>query len=325
MSSKHVTLWDRCLDIIKDNLSESAYVMWFTPVRALSFDNNVLTLGVPSYFFYEYLEEHYIDHLNSREIVETVTLYEEFEQKNAESENDPARQIQSWGSMDEKTVKVLMEEIILKMGEDKYSFATYLNILHNFVALVSIGFDEAFLNQLVEYMKNNIRNASERIELQGGYSFFINEDDKKLYALKSRELNVEIEEKNNSYQEKEMEKMLEDVNSWGINVNKYVTEHRKVVPKSFISKMDPGRILTLIEQSNTENIEAFRYAINDLYSFSNISDFYMEDYENLKTIYEGIKPDDQQYDLIKKKNVELLKVIIGRKMELLRPKSIDGN
>lgn len=263
--------------------------------------------------------------LNSREIVETVTLYEEFEQKNAESENDPARQIQSWGSMDEKTVKVLMEEIILKMGEDKYSFATYLNILHNFVALVSIGFDEAFLNQLVEYMKNNIRNASERIELQGGYSFFINEDDKKLYALKSRELNVEIEEKNNSYQEKEMEKMLEDVNSWGINVNKYVTEHRKVVPKSFISKMDPGRILTLIEQSNTENIEAFRYAINDLYSFSNISDFYMEDYENLKTIYEGIKPDDQQYDLIKKKNVELLKVIIGRKMELLRPKSIDGN
>lgn len=160
---------------------------------------------------------------------------------------------------------------------------------------------------------------------EGGYSFFINEDDKKLYALKSRELNVEIEEKNNSYQEKEMEKMLEDVNSWGINVNKYVTEHRKVVPKSFISKMDPGRILTLIEQSNTENIEAFRYAINDLYSFSNISDFYMEDYENLKTIYEGIKPDDQQYDLIKKKNVELLKVIIGRKMELLRPKSIDGN
>lgn len=252
-------------------------------------------------------------------------MYEEFEQKNAESENDPARQIQSWGSMDEKTVKVLMEEIILKMGEDKYSFATYLNILHNFVALVSIGFDEAFLNQLVEYMKNNIRNASERIELQGGYSFFINEDDKKLYALKSRELNVEIEEKNNNYQEKEMEKMLEDVNSWGINVNKYVTEHRKVVPKSFISKMDPGRILTLIEQSNTENIEAFRYAINDLYSFSNISDFYMEDYENLKTIYEGIKPDDQQYDLIKKKNVELLKVIIGRKMELLRPKSIDGN
>ena len=28
-----------------------------------------------------------------------------------------------------------------------------------------------------------------------------------------------------------------------------LTEHRKVVPKSFISKMDPGRILTLIEQA----------------------------------------------------------------------------
>ena len=93
-------------------------------------------------------------------------------------------------------------------------------------------------------------------------------------AYLGRNKQKKIEEKNNSYQEKEMEKMLEDVNSWGINVNKYVTEHRKVVPKSFISKMDPGRILTLIEQSNTENIEAFRYAINDLYSFSNLS-FYI--------------------------------------------------
>ena len=39
----------------------------------------------------------------------------------------------------------------------------------------------------------------------------------------------------------------------------------------------------------------------------------MEDYENLKTIYEGIKPDDQQYDLIKKKNVELLKLSLEEK------------
>lgn len=215
-----------------------------------------------------------------------------------------------------------LREILLNKANKIEEIAEYYE---HFNLRTFLFFLSKVVNQLVEYMKNNIRNASERIELQGGYSFFINEDDKKLYALKSRELNVEIEEKNNSYQEKEMEKMLEDVNSWGINVNKYVTEHRKVVPKSFISKMDPGRILTLIEQSNTENIEAFRYAINDLYSFSNISDFYMEDYENLKTIYEGIKPDDQQYDLIKKKNVELLKVIIGRKMELLRPKSIDGN
>lgn len=72
--------------------------------------------------------------------------------------------------MDEKTVKVLMEEIILKMGEDKYSFATYLNILHNFVALVSIGLMKLFKPACGIY-ENNIRNASERIELQGGYSF----------------------------------------------------------------------------------------------------------------------------------------------------------
>jgi chromosomal replication initiator protein len=34
---------------------------WFEPVKAVGLNENVLTLQVPSQFFYEWLEEHYVE------------------------------------------------------------------------------------------------------------------------------------------------------------------------------------------------------------------------------------------------------------------------
>jgi chromosomal replication initiator protein len=56
----HVKAWDNCLKIIKDNLSLQAYKTWFEPIVPVKLDSNVLTIQVPSHFFYEWLEEHYI-------------------------------------------------------------------------------------------------------------------------------------------------------------------------------------------------------------------------------------------------------------------------
>jgi chromosomal replication initiator protein len=58
---KHVEVWNRCLEIIKDNVPAVSYRTWFEPIVPLKLENNVLTIQVPSPFFYEYLEEQYID------------------------------------------------------------------------------------------------------------------------------------------------------------------------------------------------------------------------------------------------------------------------
>lgn len=57
----HVGLWNHCLTIIKDNIPERAYKTWFLPIRPIKYADNTLVLQVPSQFFYEYLEEHYVD------------------------------------------------------------------------------------------------------------------------------------------------------------------------------------------------------------------------------------------------------------------------
>ena len=60
MSKDFNQVWDNCLSIIKDNVSLQSYKTWFEPITPLKLANNVLTIQVPSQFFYEWLEEHYI-------------------------------------------------------------------------------------------------------------------------------------------------------------------------------------------------------------------------------------------------------------------------
>ena len=60
MKSNHVDVWKRCLLIIKDNVPAMSFKTWFEPIVPLKIENEVLTIQVPSTFFYEYLEEQYI-------------------------------------------------------------------------------------------------------------------------------------------------------------------------------------------------------------------------------------------------------------------------
>ena len=57
-------LWAQCQQILRDNLSPSAYQTWFAPVSALSYENDVLVLQVKSQFIVEYIEENYLDILS---------------------------------------------------------------------------------------------------------------------------------------------------------------------------------------------------------------------------------------------------------------------
>lgn len=59
--SNHVGLWNRCLEIIRDNVPESTFKTWFIPIVPLKYEDTTLTVQVPSQFFYEFLEDKFVD------------------------------------------------------------------------------------------------------------------------------------------------------------------------------------------------------------------------------------------------------------------------
>lgn len=60
MEKTCTNVWTNCLQIIKDNIPAQSFKTWFEPIKALRLEGNVLTIQVPSLFFYEWLEEHYV-------------------------------------------------------------------------------------------------------------------------------------------------------------------------------------------------------------------------------------------------------------------------
>ncbi len=61
MTLEHQQVWASCLKVIKDNISLQAFKTWFEPIIPAKLENDALTIQVPSHFFYEWLEENYID------------------------------------------------------------------------------------------------------------------------------------------------------------------------------------------------------------------------------------------------------------------------
>lgn len=60
MPVEAATVWNDCLDIIKASVDEQSFNTWFKPITPLRNEGEVLTIQVPSQFFYEWLEEHYV-------------------------------------------------------------------------------------------------------------------------------------------------------------------------------------------------------------------------------------------------------------------------
>ena len=59
-------LWDNCLKLIKENVTEQQYKTWFAPIVFEKYDENSRTLLVqePSMYVYEYLEQYYVNLLS---------------------------------------------------------------------------------------------------------------------------------------------------------------------------------------------------------------------------------------------------------------------
>ena len=54
-------VWANCLQIIKDIVEWQHFKTWFEPIKPVALNENILTIQVPSQFFYEYIEEHYVN------------------------------------------------------------------------------------------------------------------------------------------------------------------------------------------------------------------------------------------------------------------------
>ena len=71
MQREAYLVWQKCLEVIKSNISEQSFKTWFEPIVPDQLLGKTLIIQVPTQFFYEWLEENYV-HLLRRALDEAI-------------------------------------------------------------------------------------------------------------------------------------------------------------------------------------------------------------------------------------------------------------
>jgi chromosomal replication initiator protein len=61
MNKTAQSVW-KTVSFFKRQHSDQAFKTWFEPIKSVELTDNALYIQVPSKFFYEWLEEHYVNY-----------------------------------------------------------------------------------------------------------------------------------------------------------------------------------------------------------------------------------------------------------------------
>ena len=87
-----ISVWNNCLAFIQDNIQPQAFKTWFEPIKPVKLADNALSIQVPSKFFYEWLEEHYVKLLKvalTKELGESAKLVYVIKMENTYGNREP--------------------------------------------------------------------------------------------------------------------------------------------------------------------------------------------------------------------------------------------
>ena len=174
-------------------------------------------------------------------------------------------------------------------------------------------------------MEKKVANSREL--LTSRFIIHKDEDTKDIYKEKFNYLNNLIEQNLTDTKQDYFDQALANVQTWGNTIYSFVNEHRndETAKMQFMNKVNIDKLLDVIDQSNSDNIESFRYALSEMYFFSNIDEYYKDDYQNLYKLYKGLDANNKSYDNIKNQNIKWLKLLIKDKLLLLDKEKFESD
>ncbi|MBN8705950.1 MAG: chromosomal replication initiator protein DnaA [Bacteroidetes bacterium] len=137
-------VWQKCLSIIKKEITVQTYRTWFEPISPVSLSGNELMVLVPSKFHYEWIESHFVSILR-KSITQTLGASSILKYQIAREEDDPEVFIPEDRIQDPVSVqgnrqpagngvklsygtnpKPLNDDLVPNNLNDKYTFDTFI-------------------------------------------------------------------------------------------------------------------------------------------------------------------------------------------------------
>ena len=137
-------LWDKCLNIIKEKISQQNFDTWIRPIKIASMEDNCVRFSVPNRFFRDWLDENYASLINDtlNKIVGTTTKVS-FQVYNGQGTNSLAASTSNVVNETNKTVKANTKQRINPSLNHNYTFERFIvGACNQFAHAASIAVSE---------------------------------------------------------------------------------------------------------------------------------------------------------------------------------------
>ena len=142
MNSNLTSKWNRCLEIIRDNVTEKIFTTWFADITPLRYEAGTLTIQVKSNFVYEFLEANYVDLLcttlfkvfgNGTQLMYSVLTDKDNNLSVEVSTNDCNQKKPGSGNSGNSAPKAMQETVqeLDSMLINRYTFDNYIEGVSN--------------------------------------------------------------------------------------------------------------------------------------------------------------------------------------------------
>lgn len=279
--------------------------------EAANFENND-RFEIRKYFVaFKFVDKYiYEKKILKEEIEKVIKDYVEVSEKDYLDPSLSYNTLKEYWLLEDGEISDLLNELAKEIDDDKYYIRIFPKIILTLSYIENLNYETEKINSIIDKMRTKICKTKFKFNYLDSH-FITNENVLDIYNQHIKDIEVDIAE----IQE---EKYLSDIDNifeskdWGVNLYNFVfdikNKNKILNDKEFLSKFDINKMIKLIDESSSKNIYYFKYALDHIYSFSNLKDFYERDKESVNNLISRInKLDCSHYGVTKKEAMIYLK------------------
>ena len=245
-------------------------------------------------FVDDYLMYSYIDKAAIKTTLENYIYVKTLE---IENPNDPLYKLKKYWLRPEQELENIVDEIIDNISKNKYVLNLYSKIVFYFACIFDMGICEDKINNAIKLLEKNIEEEC----VQGTFEEERLHTNSKSVSQKYKEfmkkIRTLVNKKETKTKHDEIIKILES-NNWGSELKEYCKTNvgQFLEDKKYAYLLNIELIINNIKNKNIEQIYEFLYSLQQIYGFSSVKDYFIED----KNILINLKQELSNIDNIDK-------------------------
>ncbi|WP_026478287.1 P-loop NTPase fold protein [Alkaliphilus transvaalensis] len=191
--------------------------------------------------------------------------------------------LSQWWDLEDEEVVIALEGLLSDLREKRYTIDFFKNIVIMLLQIKNHGFQSISID---DYLKEMIVIAEEfsgevetnKFELLSDSREFVNSYNEIMKPI----LDV-LNNKKNKLVKDQISYCLKDTETWANNFYEYCAENKSkaIHEYKFFSTINLESLMVVLKSAKTKEIYRFLDAINLIYSFSNLDEFFEQDIQNL--------------------------------------------